>query len=113
MAHVESVKRSIEFYEKLGFQVDHTHTPEGQQEPVWVHLQSGNAHLMLAKATEPVIPSQQAVLFYLYFQDVVAKHAELKADGLAVGELRYPFYCPGGEFRVEDPDGYVLMCTHI
>jgi hypothetical protein len=29
-----------------------------------------------------------------------------------VGEMKVPFYCPKGEFRLEDPDGYVLMLTH-
>ena len=29
--------------------------------------------------------------------------------GVAGGEIKSPFYAPRGEFRVEDPDGYVLM----
>jgi len=56
--------------------------------------------------------SQQAVLFYLYCDDVAATRAELQIAGVAVGEIRYEFYAPRGEFRVEDPDGYVLMITH-
>lgn len=110
MAHVASVPRSIEFYEKLGFEVGNTFTPEGLREPFWASLASGKAHLMVAKA--PVIPEQQAVLFYLYFDDVAATRAALEKAGVAAGPIKYPFYAPRGEFRVADPDGYALMITH-
>jgi hypothetical protein len=58
------------------------------------------------------VASQQAVLFYLYVEDVAAKHAELAAAGLDVGAITFPFYSQRGEFRMTDPDGYVLMITH-
>jgi predicted enzyme related to lactoylglutathione lyase len=112
MAHVASVSRSVQFYAQLGFEVRNTFTPEGGSEPTWAHLESGEAHLMVTAASEPVVPSQQAVLFYLYYEDIVAAHSELRAKGRPVGELSYPFYCPKGEFRVIDPDGYCLMLTH-
>lgn len=67
---------------------------------------------MVTLAGEPVIARQQAVLFYLYFDDIAATHAELAASGLPVGPLSYPFYCPKGEFPLTDPDGYCLMLTH-
>jgi len=108
-AFVRDVPTSIEFYERLGFRVGNTFVPDGETQPSWVWLESGaGAHLMLARATEPVIASQQAVFFYLYVDDVAAKHAELKATGM----ITYPFYAPRGEFRIEDPDGYALMITH-
>ena len=112
MAHVKDVTRSIAFYEQLGLSVTGSHTPEGSGSPVWAYMASGGAQLMLALASEPVDPAQQAVLFYLYFDDVQAAHADLKPKGLAVGEMTYPFYCPKGEFRLADPDGYCLMLTH-
>ncbi|HJW95145.1 MAG TPA: hypothetical protein VJ901_16130, partial [Thermoanaerobaculia bacterium] len=74
----------------------------------WAWLHSGPAQLMIAKASEPVVASQQAVLFYVYVDDVAAKHAELGSTET----IAYPFYAPRGEFRVPDPDGYVLMITH-
>jgi catechol 2,3-dioxygenase-like lactoylglutathione lyase family enzyme len=113
LSHVQSVPRSIEFYGKLGFRVVNTFQPAGEAEPTWAYLVAdGGAQLMLGKATEPVIASQQAVLFYLYCDDVAAKHAELQKAGITVGTIASPFYAPRGEFRVEDPDGYVLMVTH-
>ena len=111
--HVKSVPKSIEFFAKLGFEVGNTFLPDGAAEPTWAWLQTaGRAQLMLAKANEPVIASQQAVMFYIYFDDVAAKHTELQKAGIAVGPIAFPFYAPRGEFRIEDPDHYVLMVTH-
>jgi catechol 2,3-dioxygenase-like lactoylglutathione lyase family enzyme len=112
MAFVASVPRSIEFYKLLGFKVGNTFVPPGQAEASWAWIESGGAHLMVARASEPVIASQQAVLFYLYCEDVSRHHVELQKLGVVVGEIQYPFYAPRGEFRVTDPDGYALMVTH-
>lgn len=112
MAHVKSVSTSIEFYKKLGFNIGNTFTPKDTDEITWAWLESDQAQFMITKADEPVIASQQAVLFYVYCDDVLAKRIELDQIGLSPGAVRYPFYSPRGEFRVEDPDGYVLMITH-
>lgn len=85
---------------------------DGAAAPTWAWLHSGGADLMLARASDPVIADQQAVLFYLYVEDVAAKRDELAAAGITVGEIATPFYSPRGEFRVADPDGYVLMISH-
>jgi hypothetical protein len=58
--------------------VGNTFVPPEAKEPAWAWLKSGIAQLMLAKASEPVVPSQQAVLFYLYVEDVAAKRDELR-----------------------------------
>ena len=49
---------------------------------------------------------------YLYASDVEAYRTELLADGVQAGVVEYPFWAPRGEFRIEDPDGYVVMVTH-
>jgi len=67
---------------------------------------------MLAAADKPVVADQQRVLFYLYTDDVAAAQAALASAGLSPGEISTPFYAPRGEFKVVDPDGYVLMVTH-
>lgn len=112
MAHVRSLSRSIEFYRKLGFDVGNTHVPEGGTEPVWAWIKSGDAHLMLAQAEEPIESDKQAVLFYVYCADVAAFRDRLRQAGVDAGPIKTPFYAPRGEFRVVDPDGYVLMITH-
>jgi hypothetical protein len=112
MAHVKSVPTSIGFYRRLGFEVENTLTPSEQEEPSWANLVSDRAQIMVARADEPVIPSQQAVLFYSYSDDVPALREHLIAQGIETGPIRYPFYAPRGEFRIQDPDGYVVMVTH-
>lgn len=112
MAHVADVSRSMAFYARLGFRARDTHAPTPGAAPVWAWLEGGAGQLMLARASEPVDPGQQAVLFYLYFDDLAAVHARLRADGLPVGPMTHPFYCPRGEFRLLDPDGYCLMLAH-
>jgi len=109
MAHVAEIGASIAFYERLGFAVGGSFTPPGEDSPSWVSLRSEGAELMLARADEPVVAEQQAVLFYLYCDDVGAMH---KLLGEA-GPIKTPFYNPDGEFRLVDPDGYVVMVTHL
>ncbi|HEV7427038.1 MAG TPA: hypothetical protein VGQ46_11780 [Thermoanaerobaculia bacterium] len=61
--------------------VGNTFTPPDAAEPSWAWLQSGIAQFMVTTASEPVIPAQ-AVLFYLYVEDVAAKHGELRTAGV-------------------------------
>ena len=112
MVFVAEVERSIEFYEQLGFEVGNTFTQEGATKPTWAWLSCGDAQIMLAAADKPVVADQQRVLFYLYTDDVAAAQAALASAGLSPGEISTPFYAPRGEFKVVDPDGYVLMVTH-
>ncbi|MEP6471817.1 MAG: VOC family protein, partial [Acidobacteriota bacterium] len=103
---------SISFYRTLGFEVRNTFVPAGESDPAWAYLESDRAHLMIARADGLFDAGQQAVLFYLYCDDVAATRAELERAGVGVGAISYPFYAPRGEFRVHDPDGYVLMIMH-
>jgi hypothetical protein len=112
MVFVADVEGSIGFYRHLGFEVGNTFAPEGRTKPSWAWLQSGEAQLMLAEADEPIVADQQRILFYIYTDDVAAAHASLVEIGLNPGEIATPFYAPRGEFKIVDPDGYVLMITH-
>ena len=67
---------------------------------------------MLAQVDQRETPVEQAILLYLYCDDVAAMHAALAASGVAVGNTACPFYCPKGKFRVVDPYGYEAMVTH-
>ncbi len=112
MVFVADVERSIEFYRRLGFEVGNTFAADDAPKPTWAWLQSGDAQLMLAAASHPVVADQQRVLFYIYTDDVTAARASLDEAGLGPGEITTPFYAPRGEFRLVDPDGYVVMITH-
>ena len=113
MAHVQSVTKSIEFYAKLGFQVGNTFQHPSSPELSWAWLTSkAGADLMIARATGPIDPEQQAVLFYVYVDDVAAKRDELIAAGIECGPIAYPFYAQRGEFFIKDLDGYGLSIMH-
>ena len=113
MAYVAEIGASLAFYGRLGFEVRGRFTPPGEEAPSWVSLCSAGAELMLARAGHPVIAEQQAVLFYLYCEDVGAMHESLCAAGIEAGPIAKPFYNPEGEFRLVDPDGYVVMVAHL
>ena len=108
MAHAADMQRSLEFYRLLGMEIRGSlrNASGGLQ---WAHIACGQAELMLTRASEPVIASQQAVLFYLYSPDLIALREHLLANGVIVSSITYPEYMPKGEIRIEDPDGYVLL----
>jgi catechol 2,3-dioxygenase-like lactoylglutathione lyase family enzyme len=117
-AHVVDVQRSVDFYRRLGLELRNSHEEGGVR--VWAFVTSpaanpneAGARLMLALADEPVVASAQAVLFYCWASDLRRLHGELQGAGIAVGAIEHPFYMRSGEFRVEDPDGYVLLVGQI
>ena len=60
-----------------------------------------------------MLAAQQAVLFHDYCDDVAGMHRKLSEAGLDPGPITSPFYKPHGEFRLVDPDGQVVMVTHL
>ena len=112
MLPVTSVPRTTAFYQQLGFAIGNTHTPDGGSEPVWAWLHCGRAHVMINLSEHPLEITHASTALWLYSDDVPAMHALLKERGLDVGEISYPFYNPGGEFHVHDPDGYAVFIAH-
>ncbi|AMV32047.1 hypothetical protein VN12_07985 [Pirellula sp. SH-Sr6A] len=134
MAHVADVDAAARFYAYLGFSIESQYTrPDGVTN--FVGLISGGAKLFLALASGPIVPSQQAVLFYMYVRDVSRLRQALLEKGLedgglppgwrkagseghmpernAVYSISYPFYMPAGELRVQDLDGYTLLIGQL
>lgn len=107
MAHVADVATSIAFYEKLGFKATNTLRPAN--EIVWAFLSSSRAQIMLTKSSGPIDAEQQAVLFYLYTDDVRSLRANLLSAGLKPSEITTPPYMQEGEICVMDPDNYCLL----
>lgn len=68
---------------------------------------------MLALAGGPVDAAAQAVLFYCWASDVQGLRDELAAAGVQVGDIARPFSMPAGEFRAENPHGYVLVVGQL
>ncbi len=108
MAFAADPQRSVDFYRLLGMEIRGSlRNPAGYLQ--WVHLTCEQADLMFARASDPVIPGQQAVLFYLYSPDLIALREHLQSSHVKVSPITYPDYMPKGEIRIEDPDGYVLL----
>jgi predicted lactoylglutathione lyase len=108
--HVEDVQRSVDFYEKLGFEVRNTH--HVGERFVWAMLVSGGAQLMVALASAPIDSGVQAVLFYVYAEDLEGlQHLreDLLRHGLEVGQIAEGNPAPSYQMRLNDPDGYCLM----
>jgi catechol 2,3-dioxygenase-like lactoylglutathione lyase family enzyme len=105
--HVSDLPRSITFYELLGFEVGDTYKVDGQLH--WAALQHAHARIMLELASAPIDPHQQAVLFYLYAEDLDGLRDRLLANGVPVGPIRDGSPGPEREIRISDPDGYCLM----
>ena len=105
--HVDDVARSVAFYQQLGFEV--VQTLVADRHSAWTLLRNGPAELMLETATDPFTADEQGIFLYLHVTDVVALYDELQALGLEPGELHNPPYMPAGEFRLTDPDGYILL----
>ena len=114
MIHVADVARSAAFYRLLGFDIGNFVPRQGPMHWAWLYGPKApdwkrGPNLMLTRTGRPLDPGVQDVLFYLYAADLEALRSELLAAGITAGAISYPDYLPEGEFRVLDPDGYVLM----
>lgn len=78
MAYVADVQRAIDFYNQFGMGVRGSLRNSAGE---LVHLACDQAELMCTRASEPVISSQQAVLFYLYSPDLISLRGQLLASG--------------------------------
>ena len=107
---VADVDRSIAFYRRLGFTVSHQLELE-EGKAGWARIENGTVALMLAHAETTPAPSSQQ-MFYLYGAGTLELWQELTAAGVTCSPIETPLHAPHGEFRVDDPDGYILMFGH-
>jgi catechol 2,3-dioxygenase-like lactoylglutathione lyase family enzyme len=109
MAHVADVQRAIDFYKLMGMELRGSLKAGDSSDLRWAHVACEQAHLMFARASGPIVASDQAVLFYLYSPNLIVLREHLIAAGVSVSPITYPPYMSKGEIRVEDPDGYMLL----
>lgn len=117
------------FYQLLGFDPQNV-MKDVRGRAFWVLAQSEKAEIMLARASGPIEADKQAVLFYMYSEDVAALRRHLLASGVKdagaysgmkgagdgvreVFEVAGRDYMPGGEVRVHDPDGYCILVGQL
>ena len=126
--HVADVERSIAFYQRLGLRLGET--VRRNDALIWAEMGPAPMQMMFAKASGPVDPAQQAVLFYCSADDLAALRERLLEAGLrdhgpyrgghiandgsgVVCSITHPGHMPAGEMRVEDPDGYTLLVGQL
>jgi catechol 2,3-dioxygenase-like lactoylglutathione lyase family enzyme len=99
MQPVGNLPASVEFYGKLGFRVE-----DRNDEWRWAMLSFGDSRLMLDESINPHAGIPRIAVLYLYPDDIVAYHRDVRARGLAIPDLEVTFYGMT-EFRIDDPDG--------
>lgn len=129
MAHVADVEKSLAFYGLFGFTC-RNRLSGWPGRTRWAFAECGQAEIMFAQADPGIDPAAQAVLFYLYSENVAELRRHLLASGLLDGgrfcgapgpgdgrrvvfDITRPDYMPAGEIRVHDPDGYVLLIGQL
>jgi hypothetical protein len=80
----------------------------------WAALESDDTQLMLARArARQSNADKQALLFYLYVENLAAARDHLEANGVPVGEIRDGSPGPPREMGLSDPDGWCQMVAEI
>lgn len=111
--HVANVERSVEFYSKLGFEVDGSKKHGNSLGFASMHSRVMRAgRIMFSKTCDTIDPRKQQVLFYCWTDGLVSLHARLNNDGLAPGAIEYDERGLG-EFALTDPDGYCIMVAEV
>jgi uncharacterized glyoxalase superfamily protein PhnB len=99
MLPVKSVSASIEFYKKLGFKVE-----QANDDWKWAMLLFDECRLMIDQSINVHPNSSHQCVLYLYPEDIVEYHRQVRMNGLIVPDLDETFYGMT-EFRLHDPDG--------
>lgn len=99
MLPVRSMPASVDFYRKLGFDVERREDHWG-----WAMLRLDECRLMLDQSIQPHPGTPRPSVIYLYPDDIFAYHRQARSSGLDVPDLDVTFYGMT-EFRIDDPDG--------
>jgi catechol 2,3-dioxygenase-like lactoylglutathione lyase family enzyme len=111
MLHVADIEKSIEFYQRLGFETVDTDrgTPIGWAR---MHCEGGAVMFLRAEDGHTADPSVQGVMFVMYTPDLASLREDLLQAGVKAPAIRYPGYMPSGEMQLADPDGYSVTIVH-
>lgn len=99
MLPVRHMPASVEFYEKLGFAVEQRRDDWG-----WAMLRFDECRIMVDQSIDSRRGAARLGVLYLYPEDIVEYHRQVRTNGLDVPDLDTTFYGMT-EFRVDDPDG--------
>ncbi len=99
MLPVKDIAVSIEFYEKLGFEVE-----SRRDEWRWAMLAFGECRIMVDQSINVHPGTPRSGVLYLYPDDIMEYHKQVRASGLEIPDLETTFYGLT-EFRLDDPNG--------
>jgi catechol 2,3-dioxygenase-like lactoylglutathione lyase family enzyme len=99
MLPVKSMAASVEFYQTLGFSVERRSDEWG-----WAMLAFDECRLMVDQSIGVGPGAARQSVVYLYPENVVEYHRQVRSRGLDVPDLDVTFYGMN-EFRLDDPDG--------
>lgn len=99
MLPVKHLPRSLEFYQRLGFEVENQKDAWG-----WAMIRNGECRLMLDQSINVAPAAPRQGVLYLYPENIAEYHRQVRERGVPVPELEVTFYGLT-EFRLEDPDG--------
>lgn len=99
MLPVRSMPASVEFYGKLGFSVE-----QRNDDWRWARLLNGECRVMVDESINVHPGAPRFAVLYLYPDDIVEYHSQVRANGLVIPDLEPTFYGMT-EFRIDDPDG--------
>lgn len=99
MLPVRSMAAAVDFYAKLGFEVEKRNDSWG-----WAMLRFDDCRIMVDQSINQHPGKARDGVLYLYPDDPPAYHAMLRRNGVEVPDLDLTFY-GHQEFRLDDPDG--------
>lgn len=99
MLPVSSMPASVEFYRKLGFDVEKRNDHWG-----WAMLRCDDCRLMVDQSINRDPNAARQAVVYLYPENIRDYHREVRNAGVDIPDLDVTFYGLT-EFRIEDPDG--------
>jgi catechol 2,3-dioxygenase-like lactoylglutathione lyase family enzyme len=108
--YVADLPSSVRFYELLGLS-QQASGDDGEWS--YTYLKCGPVGLLLAAGATAVHTPDGPVTLYLQVLDADAISACLTEGGVQVEHLGYPDHAPGGELKVADPDGHVVLLGQV
>ncbi|GGK01836.1 hypothetical protein GCM10010123_34680 [Pilimelia anulata] len=106
VVYVQDLDRSRAFWELFGFTADRE---GGTDDSTWCYLRCGDSTLLLADVRPPLFTAELPLQVYVWVDDLDAVTARLAAAGHAPDHAGHPDHAAGGEVRVVDPDGNVVV----